>query len=164
MTASRVTSHKVVYLTYSILDADGAVLEQSDVPVGYVHGAGGDLFEKLERALEGKSVGDQVEVTLSPEEGFGPHRPELTFTDDLANVPEEFRYLGAEVEFKNEQGEAMMFRVTRIADGKLTIDANHPFAGKTVTFVVSVAALRDATLDEMARGTPDDAGGGCAIH
>jgi len=156
MSEQKVAKHKVIYLTYSIIDDTGNVFEQSDVPVGYIHGVGSDLFEQVEDALDGKAVGERVEVTLSAEEGFGPHRPELTFTDDIDNVPPEFRYIGAEVEFESERGETMQFRVTRIEDGKLTIDANHPLAGKTVTFVVDVADIRDATPDELANGVPAD--------
>jgi FKBP-type peptidyl-prolyl cis-trans isomerase SlyD len=156
MSEQKVAKHKVIYLTYSIIDDAGNVFEQSDVPVGYIHGVGSDLFEQVENALDGKAVGERVEVTLSAEEGFGPHRPELTFTDDIDNVPPEFRYIGAEVEFENERGESMQFRVTRIEDGKLTIDANHPLAGKTITFVVDVADIRDATPDEIANGVPAD--------
>ncbi|MGD9787515.1 MAG: peptidylprolyl isomerase [Sulfuricellaceae bacterium] len=156
MAEQKVAKHKVIYLTYSIIDDAGSVFEQSDVPVGYIHGVGSDLFEQIEHALDGKAVGERVEVTLSAEEGFGPHRPELTFTDDIDNVPPEFRYIGAEVEFENERGESMQFRVTRIEDGKLTIDANHPLAGKTITFVVDVADIRDATPDEIANGVPAD--------
>ncbi len=156
MSEQKVAKHKVIYLTYSIIDDAGNVFEQSDVPVGYIHGVGSDLFEQVENALDGKAVGERVEVSLSAEEGFGPHRPELTFTDDIDNVPPEFRYIGAEVEFENERGESMQFRVTRIEDGKLTIDANHPLAGKTITFVVDVADIRDATPDEIANGVPAD--------
>lgn len=158
MSDQKVAKNKVVYLTYSIIDDSGSVFEQSDVPVGYVHGAGSDLFEQVEMALDGKGIGERVEVTLTAEQGFGPHRPELTFTDDVDNVPPEFRFLGAEVEFENERGEAMLFHVTRIEDGKLTIDANHPLAGKTVTFVVDVTDIRDATPEEVANGRPADSG------
>lgn len=157
MSDQTVAKHKAVYLTYSILiNASGDVFEQSDVPVGYVHGADSDLFEKVEAALEGKTIGDRVEVSLSADEGFGPHRPELTFTDDLDNVPPQFRHIGAEVEFESESGQPMQFRVTRIEDGKLTIDANHPLAGKDITFIVNVAGVRDATPEEIQSGMPAD--------
>ncbi len=154
--SERVRKDQVVYISYVIQGSDGEVLEQHDLPVGYVHGGGG-LLEKVEAALEGKAVGDRVEVTLEPEDGFGPHRPDLTFTDDIENVPEEHRFLGSEVEFENERGESMLFRVTRIEDGKLTIDANHPLAGKTLRYLVRVEGVRPATLDEVANGVPADA-------
>jgi FKBP-type peptidyl-prolyl cis-trans isomerase SlyD len=156
MSEAVVAKNKAVYLTYSIVTEEGEVFEQSDLPIGYVHGADSGLFEQVEEALEGARVGDRVEVTLAPEEGFGLHDPKLTFTDDVDNVPPEYRRIGAEVEFENEKGESMQFRVTRIENGKLTIDANHPLAGKTVTFVVNVAAIRDASPDEIANGRPDD--------
>jgi FKBP-type peptidyl-prolyl cis-trans isomerase SlyD len=148
--------NKVVYLTYTILDQAGNIFEHSDLPVGYVHGAGSDLFEKIEQALDGKAVGDHVEVVLSPDEGFGPHDGTLTFTDDIENVPAEHRHIGSEVMFENERGEAMTFRVTKIEDDQLTIDANHPLAGQTVKFLVNVVSMREATLDEIANGVPDN--------
>ena len=100
---ARVGPNKVVSITYRILDEDGSLLEQVDLPVSYVHGGHSNLIEKVERALEGHAVGDEVEVTLEPEEGFGEHDPSLTYTDDLANVPEQFRRLGAQVEMQNDR-------------------------------------------------------------
>lgn len=157
MTDQAVGKNKVVYITYSILDERGSVVEQRDMPIGYVHGCNSGIFEQVEQALEGRKAGDKVEVSLPPEHGFGPHDPALTFSDDIENVPEEFRYVGAEVELQNENGEARMFRVSIIEDGKLTVDANHPFAGKTVTFVVDVVNVRNATMDEIVSGMPADA-------
>lgn len=156
MSEQKVGKNKAVYVTYSIVDQSGAVYEQYDVPVGYVHGGNSPLFEKIERALTGAKVGDQVKVTLTPEEGFGEPDPNLTFTDDIGNVPPEFRRVGAEVEFQNEEGEDRLFRVSKIADGKLTVDANHPLAGQTVTFLVNVVSIRDASMDEVANGLPAD--------
>jgi FKBP-type peptidyl-prolyl cis-trans isomerase SlyD len=153
-----VEKNKAVYFTYSVLDENGAVLEQYDLPVGYVHGADSGLFEKIEEAMEGREPGDRVEVLLPPEEGFGDIQPDLIFTDDIENVPPEFHYVGAEVTFQNDQGDTKEFRVTAIADGKLTIDGNHPMAGKTATCVVNIIDVRDATPDEIAAGKPADAG------
>ncbi|PZP57727.1 MAG: peptidylprolyl isomerase [Azospira oryzae] len=146
--------HTVVEITYTIQDLQGRILEQCDLPVAYVHGVGGPLLEKIERALEGRAVGDRVEVTMSPEEGFGPHRPELTFTDDIDNVPPPYRRVGAEAEFANERGEVLRMRVTRIEGGKLTLDGNHPFAGMTLRFVVEVVGVREASPEEINSGVP----------
>lgn len=158
MSAPTVSKHKAVYITYSILDEQGQVVEQSDVPIGYVHGGDSGLFEQVEAALEGAKPGDKFEVILPPAQGFGDHDPNLTFTDDIENVPPEYRHVGAEVEFQNEQGEGRLFRVSKIENGKLTVDANHPFAGQTVKFVVTVNAIRDATPEEIANGRPDEGG------
>ncbi|MFA7238927.1 MAG: peptidylprolyl isomerase [Sulfuricellaceae bacterium] len=156
MSKDKISKNKAVYITYSIVDEHGQVFEQMDMPVGYIHRANSGIFEKVENALEGLTIGDRVEVTLTPEEGFGPYQPELSFTDDIDNVPPEFRFVGAEVEFTNDREESMMFKVTRIANGKLTVDGNHPMAGQSVTFVVTVAAIRAAEAAEIANGRPAD--------
>lgn len=155
---SIVARNMVVYLTYSIRDQHGDLFEQFDLPVGYVHGVNGPLFEKIEHALEGRRIAERVEVTLSPADGFGEHRLELTFTDDIGNVPPEHRRIGSEVAFENERGVEMQLRVTRIENGKLTVDGNHPLAGQTVKFVVTIVGVRPATLEEIANGMPADAG------
>ena len=149
MTEQRIAATKLVTLTYRITDTEGAVLEQNDMPVSYLHGGYSDMFEKVERALEGKVTGDVVEVTLAPSEGFGDHDPNLTFTDDIENVPPQFRRIGAEVQMENEVGDPRIFLVTKIENGQLTVDCNHPFAGKTVHFRIEVMSVRDATSDEL---------------
>ncbi len=152
MTEQFIGSGKVVSFTYSIVDKAGEIIEQSDLPISYVHGGQHDLFEKVEEELEGAVIGDTVEVSLTPEEGFGPHDPNLTYTDSLDSVPPEFHRVGAEVEMVNDQGDAKTFVVTQIEDGKLTVDGNHPMAGKVITFNIRVTAIRDATDEEMANG------------
>jgi FKBP-type peptidyl-prolyl cis-trans isomerase SlyD len=147
-----VENNKVVSFTYSIVDQDGELLEQSDIPIRYVHGGKHDLFEKVVQELDGCVVNDTVEVSLSPEEAFGPHDPELTYTDDIENVPPEFRRIGAEVEMMNDKGEAKTFTVTHIDDGKLTVDGNHPMAGTVITFQIRVIDIRDATPEELLSG------------
>ena len=152
MTEQFVEQHKVVSFVYSIVDESGELLEQSDLPISYVHGGKHDLFEKVEQGLDGAVVNDTVEVSLTPEEGFGSHDPDLTYTDVIENVPEEFRSVGAEVEMMNDQGDSRKFTVTRIEDGKLTVDGNHPMAGKVITFRIKVTDIRDATPEEIANG------------
>jgi FKBP-type peptidyl-prolyl cis-trans isomerase SlyD len=152
MTEQFIGTGKVVSFTYSIVDDSGSVIEQSDLPISYVHGGPHDLFEKVEQELEGSIVGDTVEVELTPEEGFGKHDPNLTYTDDLDNVPPEFRHVGAEVEMMNDQGDTRTFTVTRIENGRLTVDGNHPMAGKTITFRIRVTEVRDATQEELENG------------
>ncbi|HEB94993.1 MAG TPA: peptidylprolyl isomerase [Sedimenticola thiotaurini] len=140
---------KYVSLTYTISDDQGNLLEQNDIPVNYIHGGETELIGGMDRAVEGKGVGDTVEVTVPPEQGFGEHDPNLTFTDDLDNVPPQFRHVGAEVEMQNESGETRSFIVTRIEDGRLTVDGNHPMAGKTLVVRVKILEVRDATMEDM---------------
>ena len=137
---------------------DGEIFEYTDLPIDYVHGMNSKLFRKVERALEGCTVGDKISVSLSPEEGFGRPDPALTFTDDLDNVPEQLGHLGAQLEAQNPKGEQLTFVVTQISVTTLTVDANHPLAGQTVSFEVTVQNIRDATPAEVRSGEPGATG------
>ena len=152
MSDAVVGKQKVVSITYSIVSDSGEVLEQSDIPVSYAHGGVNQMFPEVEAALEGRTVGDSIQVVLPPEKAFGEHDPSLTFVDDIDNVPPEFRHVGAEVEMRNDQGETRSFLVSKIEEGKLTVDGNHPFAGKTLTYAVTINDIRDATDEEMKKG------------
>jgi len=151
-----VTKHKLVYITYSILDARGMVVEQHDIPVGYVQGANSGILPAIEAAVAGRKVGDRAEITLSPEEGYGLRDESQVFTDDIENVPPQFRRIGAEVMFENEAGETKVFYVTAIEDGKVTVDGNPSLAGQTVTCLVNVMDIREATPEEIRNGRPLD--------
>ncbi|MEJ2106070.1 MAG: FKBP-type peptidyl-prolyl cis-trans isomerase [Acidiferrobacteraceae bacterium] len=147
-----VTDQKVVTFTYTILDTEGNVLEQSDMPASYIHGIDGKMYEKAEQAMTGARVGDEVEVSLNPDEGFGYPDPALIYTEKIENVPPEYRRIGAEVEFTNEAGDSMTMTVSKIENGELIVDGNHPFAGKTVVFRMTVMGVRDATMQEVGTG------------
>jgi len=151
---SQVVKNTVVSLTYVLRNQKGDIFEYRDLPVSYVHGSGVDLFPKIEQALEGHGVGDRVQVQLTPADAFGDHDPKLMFTDDIENVPPELRQLGKEFEAQNAKGESIVFVVTRIEDSKLTVDANHPLAGQTITFEVTVKDIRAATPEEIRNGRP----------
>ena len=143
---------KVVTFTYAILDTEGQVLEQSDLPMSYIHGVDGKMYPKVEVALTGCVLGDEVDVTLEPRDGFGDANPDLMYRDSIENVPPEYRHIGAEAMFQNDAGETISMKVTRIADGEITLDANHPFAGKTVVFHIKVLDVREATRQELGTG------------
>jgi FKBP-type peptidyl-prolyl cis-trans isomerase SlyD len=153
--SQQIAAHKYVKFTYTITDDKGNLLEQVDVPVSYVHGTESGLLEKVEKALLGHKVGDRISVRGSPDEGFGPHHPELTYTDEIDNVPEQFHRIGAEVQMQNENGDVKTFWVSKIENGKLTVDGNHPLAGKTLTFSIEVKSIRDATPEQILQGRPD---------
>ena len=155
MSKEVIQNGKFVSLTYTIHDTDGNVLEQSDLPVSYIHGGETELIGGMDRAVAGKAQGDEATMTIAPEDGFGEHDPALTFTDDLENVPPEFRKLGAEVQMQNDAGDVKSFYVTKIENGKLTVDGNHPLAGKSLNVRVKILEVRDATQeDAMQVGMP----------
>lgn len=151
-----VQSGLVVYITYSILDEARNVVEQHDLPVGYVQGGNSGLLPSIESALVGRKIGDQVEIILAPQDAFGEHDPDLSFTDDIENVPPQFRMVGAQVQMANEAGEPWTFHVTSIEDGKLTVDGNHPLAGQNAICVVNILNIREATQEERLSGMAAD--------
>ncbi len=152
MTTLRVGPATVVSISYSIKDDQGQLLEYRDLPVDYVQGGKSELFPQLEASLEGHQIGDSIAVDLTAEDGFGMHDPGLTFTDSIHNVPEELRQLGMEFEAENSDGKIMHFHVVDITADSLTVDANHPLAGKDIHYEVTVKAIRPATTQEIVTG------------
>ena len=151
--SNTITTNKFVELTYRIINqTNGEVIEQVEEPLGYVQGDNTLLFNQVTKELEGKLVGDEVEILLKAEDAFGPKLDELIFTDDINNVPLEYRFIGAAVTMQNDKGGTKDFIVSSIEDGKLTIDGNHPLAGKDIIFYVEVLSVRDATADEIIEG------------
>lgn len=155
--SNTISKDKHVSLTYTITDETGDILERIDLPINYIHGRNSQIIEKIEKALDGCQQGDAVSVSLTPKEGFGEHQQELTFSDDIENVPPQFHQIGAEVEFQNDNGEVKTFRVVSIENGKLTVDGNHPFAGKSITYNITVTDVRDATQEELSNGATNTA-------
>ena len=148
-----ISINKYVELIYRIVDqSNGEVIEQVEDPLGYVQGDNTLLFNQVTKELEGKCAGDEVEILLKAKDAFGPKIDELIFTDDLNNVPLEYRFIGATVSMQNDKGGTKDFIVSNIEDGKLTIDGNHPLAGKDIVFYVEVLSIRDATADEIIEG------------
>jgi len=152
-----VGNNKHVTFTYSIADADSnEVLEAIEVPIPYIHGGTQRMFDKVEAALDGAQVGDIVEVSLAPEEGFGEPDPELIFTDSVDNVPAQYHRIGAEVDFQNDGGETKSFVVTKVSEKEITIDGNIPLVGKNLIYRVKIHAIRDASDAEIKKGMPAD--------
>jgi FKBP-type peptidyl-prolyl cis-trans isomerase SlyD len=156
----QVANNKVVSVTYYITGEDGEVVERIDLPVSFLYGESSGLFSKVEQELNGRSIGDDLKVELAPADGFGDWNPELTFSDSIENVPPEYQKLGAEAEFSNESGEVRKFVVTHIDSGTITLDGNHPFAGKTLSFNLKITDIREPTSDELANGVDRTPGGG----
>lgn len=150
-----IQNHKIVTITYSILNSQQTVIEQHDMPVSYLHGGQLSLLPGIENALAGHQVGDRVEIPLAPEEALGLRDESLVLVDDISNVPPEYRHLGAKVEFYNDRGETKAFYVTNIENGKLTMDGNPPLAGQSVTWVINVIDIRDASPNEIRLGIPE---------
>jgi len=149
MTEHRVARNKYVEFTYQIADENGDVVEEVNRPVGYAYGGAQQMFDQLEAAIEGLKAGEKISVELPPSEAFGEHDPSLSFSEELSNVPPQYHRIGAQVEMQNENGESKVFVVSAMDDKSLTVDGNHPMAGKKVSFNLTVVMVRDATSEEM---------------
>ncbi len=140
----------VVSLKLEMFDAQGALLEAPEEPLGYLHGGYGGLLEALEQAIEGKHAGDEVRLQLEPEQAFGEYDPELVRLEAAERYGEGIA-VGMEVEEELE-GESRLYTVTDIAGGKVVLDANHPLAGIALRFHLKILAVRPARPEEIQRG------------
>ena len=128
-----------------MLDAQGVRIA-APAPMTYLHGGYGQMFEALERALEGKSAGESLLLQLEPEDAFGEYDADLLRVEPLERYGEGVA-VGMEVE-----EEAKLYTVTDVADGKVVLDANHPLAGMALRFQVEIISIRKAQPEEIERG------------
>ena len=146
---------KFVELTYKVTDRKlGHVLTRVEFPLGYVHGHNEILAPSVHRELEGRLAGDVIEVVIDGNQIFGPRDESLVFSDQLENVPEEYRQVGTSILMENDKGQSRSFLVTQMDDETLTVDGNNPLCGREVVFTLEILILivRDATSDEIKAG------------
>ncbi|MBF0188377.1 MAG: peptidylprolyl isomerase [Magnetococcales bacterium] len=142
-----------VELTYKVTDKKtGQVLSAVEFPLGYVHGANQVLAEDVTAELEGKTVGDRIEIPIDCDKIYGPRDESLVFTDRIENVPEDYRELGTTITMENEKGDTRNFIVTRIDEETLTVDGNNPLCGREAVFQLEVLTVREATEEEIEEG------------
>ncbi len=146
-------ANTVVTLTFELYDADGVLLESTDEPITYLHGGHSGMLPKLEEALNCKKAGDAVSVDVEPEDGFGDYDPELVKLETADRLPPEIEVgmqFEAHTSADDEHGSGTVFTVTDIADGKVVLDGNHPWAGKRLRFDCQILDVRPATAEEVA--------------
>jgi len=154
-----VQANKFVELTYKVIDEHtGSVLTSVEFPLGYVHGANEVLAPQVMAELEGKSVGDIIEVPLDCNKIFGPRDESLVITDYIENVPVEYCQVGTAILMENDKGQTKSFLVTRVDETTLTIDGNNPLCGREVIFKLEILTVRDATSEEIEVGGKIDPG------
>ncbi len=149
----KIEDNKYVELTYSVIDRkSGQVLTSVEFPLGYVHGVNEVLSPQVSAELEGKCVGDRIEVVIDCNQLYGPRDESLVITDHIENVPEEYREVGTSILMENESGQTKTFMVTRVDEKSVTIDGNNPLCGREVIFSLDVLTVRDATEEEIEHG------------
>ncbi|BCV35792.1 MULTISPECIES: peptidylprolyl isomerase [Shewanella] len=160
----QITQHSAVTIHYRLTDAKGQLIESSFEadPMVYLHGME-NLIPGLEKALEGKSKGDTLEVTIDAEEAYGPYhdglRQEVPLEafGDIQDIVPGMRFIA-----ETEMGQRPV-QVTEVLDNSVIVDGNHPLAGQSLTFNVEVMDVREATAEEIAHGHIH-AHGGCGGH
>lgn len=152
----QIAKNTIVSLDVEMSDIWGNAVQRSEGPVQYLHGGFGNIFPAAEAALEGRKVKDRVEVRLEPEEAFGDYDESLIRVEPRSRFPETLE-IGMRFERAADGGgENLIFAVTDIAEGKVVLDANHPFAGIALKLSCTVVAVRPATEVEIRNGTADD--------
>ena len=149
-----------VKFNYTLKDDEGNILDQSPEgqPLTYLHGHS-NIIPGLEQQLEGKSAGERVNAVVEPADGYGEYQEQAG-----QHVPRD-NFQGVEdiqpgMQFQSEAGgQVMLVTVTAVSDTEVTVDANHPLAGKRLTFDVEIQEVRAATEDELNHGHVHGAGG-----
>jgi FKBP-type peptidyl-prolyl cis-trans isomerase SlyD len=149
----RIVKDAVVAIDYRLTVADGTEVDTTAGrgPMEYLHGHQ-NIIPGLERELEGLEAGDTLDVTVAPEDGYGEHEPERVVQvnrEQLGFDPE----VGAVVSARLPDGREQHLLIAEIEGDTVTLDGNHPLAGQTLRFEVSVASIREATDGEIANGS-----------
>lgn len=145
-----ITKNFVVTLDYRVYNDKNELIDPGNTPLVYLHGGYDNLFINVEKALEGKSLGDTVKIALSAEEAFGPYREELVVTEPLSDLPEDIE-IGMEIDgyLESEEDDVIIYTVVQIESDSAVLDANHPLAGMDIIFEGTVLDIHEATQKEI---------------
>ncbi len=143
----------VVTLDYELKTSDGETIEDEGAQLEYLHGGFGGIFPKVEDELDGKDVGDEMAITLEPEDAFGEYDAELLRVEPRERFPEVIE-VGMRFEGipGDREDEALIYTITDITPESVVVDGNHPLAGERLWFKAKVSGLRKASQDELAHG------------
>lgn len=166
-----VEKDKVVSIQYNATDETGTVVDSNTEfePLEYLHGHG-NILETLENALSGLQIAEVKKITLSPGEAYGEFNPELVFEVNREQFPEGAEHVQLGTMVQSSDGQELI--VTDIDGDKIVLDGNHPLAGRTLHFSVTIKNIRQPTAEELSHGHVHHAhmhgnnscGDGCGCH
>ncbi len=157
----KIAKGTVVSLRYELSDANGTLLEKTADPISYLHGGYDGIFPAVEEALQGKDAGAKFDITMEPDEAFGEYEHELVRVEPRNLFPDEIA-VGMQFEGGAEDADDedyMLYTVVDVTDSEVTVDGNHPLAGKTLNFTGIVTGVRVATAEELEHGHTHGEGG-----
>lgn len=148
----KIAKDTVVTVNYTLSDAQGNLIEESEDPMVYLHGGYENTLPKIEEALEGKEVGFKTTIQVEPDDAFGEYDAELVKVEPRDRLPTPLE-IGMQFEGmpegNDDDDEALIFTVTEIADDKVVLDGNHTLAGMALRFDLNVTDVRAATQEEI---------------
>jgi FKBP-type peptidyl-prolyl cis-trans isomerase SlyD len=149
----QIANNAVVAIDYTLRDTEGEVIDASPEgqPLQYLHGAG-NIIPGLEKALEGREAGEDVDVSIPPEEAYG-ERDDRLQQDVPRSMFEGVDNIEAGMRFQAQtQSGTQVVTVAAVSGDQVTVDANHPLAGQTLNFKVKVSDVREASDEEIEHG------------
>ena len=159
ITPTKVQDDVVVSIDYTLRLDDGEVIDSSDgsEPLQYMHGRG-QIVPGLERELYGMNVGDQKEVTVSADEGYGAYDEERLQQVPLETFPDGMELEeGLSVRMRDaSSGELFDAYIDEIDEEGVVLDFNHPLAGETLFFDIKVVEVREPSSEELEHGHAHD--------
>lgn len=154
----KITPQCVVALTWTLKDTLGDVLDELGDPVEFLLG-GDDLLAKIEESLQGHESGDRLDLHLEPEYAFGDYDETLVFLESRTLFPTELEegmtFDGAALPagVNGQIPQNHIYTVTEIYPEHVVLDGNHPLAGIAIRLAIKIEAVRQASEDEIGRGT-----------
>lgn len=148
----------VVALTWTLKDTLGEVLDVLDDPVEFLVG-GADLLDVIEETLQGHTVGAKLELQIEPEQGFGDFNDQLIFLESRQLFPTDleegmtFEGISLPAGCNPQAPKDTLFTVAEIYPEHVVLDGNHPLAGIALRLSLTVRAIREATEQEIGRGS-----------
>jgi len=156
----QIANNKIVTLDYVLKDAEGQVIDSSEgrEDFVYLHGAS-NIVPGLEKALTGKKIGVEFDVTVSPEDGYGTRNEALVDEVPRTMFTGNEVQLGMQFHAETPDGEKMIVSVIEFDDETVKVDGNHPLSGAVLDFTIKVVDIRDASEIEINHGHVHQPGG-----
>lgn len=151
-----ITQQCVVAVTWTLKDTLGEVLDQLKEPVEFLVG-GQDLLARIEQVLQGHEAGDRLDLHLEPQDAFGDYDEQLVFLEPRglfpAGLEEGMTFEGLPPGGNAQAPRDVLYTVTEIYPEHVVMDGNHPLAGIAIRLQLKVEKVREATEEEIGRGT-----------